>query len=113
MCARSSASRSTLRGFVDVFLDVAIVNSLCLSKHSPEVHVERAPAALGVPVADVDRAYRRLHAGPKRAAENRRFRRDLGARLPNVAELEAHARERREQREVADAPVIARADPGC
>src|SRR6476646_2966390 len=100
MCARSSASRSTLCAFVDVFLDVAIVNSLCPSKYSAEIHVECARAAFGVAIGDVYRADRRLNAAPERPAEDRRFRRDLRALCPNVTELDADSCERRKEREV-------------
>src|SRR5690606_22311027 len=59
---------------------------------------------------DVHGADRRADAGPERDAEDRIVERDVAARLERVAELDADAGEGREQREIADAPEVARAD---
>src|SRR5690606_10540742 len=80
------------------------------SERAAEMHVSRVDVALGAPVADVDGADRRVDAGPDRSAEQRIVEPDVAALPPRVAELERDPREGREEREIADAAVVARAD---
>src|SRR5688572_17258813 len=78
---------------------------------SAQRDVERVFAALGAAVADVDRSHRRIDAGPERAAEYAAARRDVLARIPRVAELDARAGKRRKQRKIADSPIVGRSQP--
>src|SRR5690606_11562402 len=84
----------------------------CFSDRPAEVDVGRVPVPCRAPVPDVYRPDRRIDAGPDRRAPDRVPERDIPPRVPRVTELDRHPRKGREQREIPDAPVVARAEPG-